>query len=118
MNPQAPQCPKQLSEAAGVEWRRVVPILEAGGVVQQVDLALLVAYCETFSQWWTATQKLATEDVVDEKGKLNPRARYCGEQLKQLRGLLDQLGFTPASRKQILTGANKGDMLEDLLRDD
>lgn len=110
---QAPTPPRELSASARDEWDRVVPLLEAGGVVQQVDRAILIAYCTTFAQWWESAKRLATEDVVLD-GKLNPRARYCSEQLKQLRGLLDQLGFTPAARKQVLQGLTV-DPLEEVL---
>lgn len=110
---QAPDPPAQLSPGALAEWRRVVPVLEAGGAVHAVDLAVLVAYCETFVLWFELRGKVDVASVVVD-GKLNPAARYSESLLKQLRGLVDQLGFTPASRKQILTGRG-GATLEELL---
>lgn len=63
-------------------------------------------------------QAQVTAENVTVEGKLNPVARYCDGLLKQLRGLLDQLGFTPAARRQILTGAPKSETLETLLEND
>lgn len=85
--------------------------------MQQCDLAIVAAYCATFSLW-AAVQSQVNSDNVAVDGKLNPVARYCDGLLKQLRGLLDQLGFTPSARRQILTGAPKAETLETLLEND
>lgn len=85
--------------------------------MQQCDLAVVAAYCATFSLWASVQQQLTGDNVAIE-GKLNPVARYCDGLLKQLRGLLDQLGFTPAARRQILTGTPKSETLEDMLKGD
>lgn len=98
-----PEPPDWLDKAARVEWDRIVPIITTGAVVHSVDLAILVAYCSTYSLWAATRQTLTAENVVTEDGKLNPAARYAESLLKQLRGLLDQCGFTPAARRQILT---------------
>ncbi len=109
-----PTPPEWLDADARAEWDRVTPLLDA--VVHQVDLAALVAYCSTYSLWASVRQSLTAESVVTDDGKLNPAARYAESLLKQLRGLLDQLGFTPASRRQILT-SDEATSLEDLLNE-
>lgn len=108
-----PDPPAWLDGEARAEWDRILPILETGAVVHSVDLAALSAYCSTYSLWSQLRRTLTAENVVVE-GKLNPAARYAESLLKQLRGLLDQLGFTPAARRQILTGDGPAD-LEDIL---
>lgn len=109
-----PTPPEWLDVDARAEWDRVTPLL--GEVVHQVDLAALVAYCSTYSLWASVRRSLTAESVVTDDGKLNPAARYAESLLKQLRGLLDQLGFTPASRRQILT-SDEAASLEDILND-
>lgn len=108
-----PDPPAWLDEAARVEWDRIVPLLETGSVIHSVDLAVIAAYCSTFSLWAELRQTLTAANVVGDDGKLNPAARYAESLLKQLRGLLDQLGFTPAARRQILT--SQAVSLEDIL---
>ncbi len=111
----APTPPDWLLGVARREWDRVLPLLCEGGVVQRVDLAILAAYCSTWALWVACASKLRAEDVVGDDGKLNPLARYTESLLKQLRGLLDQLGFTPAARRQILTGRPVAKTIEDVL---
>lgn len=111
----APQCPAWVTGEAAVEWRRVVPILEAAGTIHAVDMAILAAYCTTFVLWRTARAEVEADGVVVD-GKLHPAARFADTTLKQLRGLLDQLGFTPAARKQVLQASSSdGDLLEDAI---
>lgn len=110
-----PACPAWLDEGAREEWGRVVPLLSGAGVVQQVDLAILAAYCSTWSLWAEVSATVNAGNVV-LNGKLNPAARYSESLLKQLRGLLDQLGFTPAARRQVLQGESGEVSLEELLQ--
>lgn len=111
----APSCPGWLDLYARAEWNRIVPLLDAGGSIQECDLAIVAAYCTTFSLWSEIQKTLGAHNIVSPAGKLNPAARYCESLLKQLRGLLDQLGFTPAARKQILMGATHEDTMEEVL---
>lgn len=113
---EAPSPPNWLTGAALEEWERVVPLLVEGGAVRQVDRAVLAAYCQTYTLWCECARSLTAADVVGEDGKLNPLARFTESSLKQLRGLLDQLGFTPAARKQILTGRAPAATIEDVLK--
>lgn len=111
---QVPDCPEWLDEVARFEWARVVGHLGAAGVVQQTDLALLATYCCTWSMWRKLHDRVTQLDLSGER---KPAAYTMWlETSKQLRGLLDQLGFSPAARKQILMGQMKTETLEDLLK--
>lgn len=112
---QAPDPPQQLSQNARIEWRRVMPLLVRGGVVQRVDQAIVATYCETVVLWRRLTL-LLDEAMLDLADKKPPVYTMWLETSKQLRGLCDQLAFTPAARKQIITGAAKTDALEDALK--
>jgi P27 family predicted phage terminase small subunit len=85
--------------------------------VQQVDQAILAAYCSTYALFVSVRRKVNASNVTTG-GKLNPAARYADSLLKHLRGLLDQLGFTPAARRQILSGTPSQQTLDDLLESD
>lgn len=97
-----PLPPAWIDEDARAEWSRVLPLI--GAVVHGVDLAALTAYCSTYSLWSQLRSRLTADNITNDDGKLNPQARYAESLLKQLRGLLDQLGFTPAARRQMLAG--------------
>jgi P27 family predicted phage terminase small subunit len=115
---EAPECPAWVKGEAAAEWRRVVPMLADAGTIHRVDLAILTAYCTTFALWRQAREQVETDGLLVE-GKLHPCARFADQSLKQLRGLLDQLGFTPTARKQVLQAASgDGDLLESMLQGD
>ena len=111
----APAAPDTLSPDAVGEWDRVMPLLVAGGVVQRVDQAILAAYCETVVLWRRLT-RLVGEVEID-----GPRKPPCYvmwlETSKQLRGLCDQLAFTPAARKQVIKATTTRDPLKEALGD-
>jgi len=60
--PGAPAKPAHLKGLAGAEWKRIVPILEAQGLVTHADLAALVAYCQSYAEM------VASQAVLDEEG--------------------------------------------------
>lgn len=114
-----PTCPKWIGADAKKEWNRVAAILEPAGIVHEVDLALLTAYCVTFVRWRATQEKLDADGLVGETGKLHPLARLSDVMLKQLRGLIDQLGFSPVARRQVIeAAAGDADVFESTLGSD
>lgn len=57
----APAKPAHLKGAAGAEWKRIVPLLEAQGLVTHADLASLVAYCQAYAEMVAAQAALESE---------------------------------------------------------
>lgn len=51
--------PDDLDGYALEEWDRVTPGLEAMGVLYALDIQILAAYCDSYSQWKTARELLA-----------------------------------------------------------
>ncbi len=47
--------PRWMGRDAKAEWRRIVPELEAVGLLTRVDHALLEAYCATYGKWLEVT---------------------------------------------------------------
>ena len=47
----APDCPDWLPELASDMWARVVPELDRMGLLGQVDIGVLEAYCRTYAIW-------------------------------------------------------------------
>ena len=106
-----PPRPAHLEGVAAAMWDRVAELrhdqLDAG------DAYGLECLCQTFAAWRTATELLRTEGHV-VRGKLHPASRVADAALKQVRGLLTELGLTPSSRGKVPAGnVGEGDPLLD-----
>jgi P27 family predicted phage terminase small subunit len=55
-----PSCPRWLDNLAKIEWRRIVPELDAMGMLSLVDRAALSGYCEAYSRWRRAEIEIQT----------------------------------------------------------
>ena len=100
-----PRCPKELDRAARAEWRRVGSALEEMGVVTQVDGAVLAAYCALYSRWLQAESQIKKHGMLvrSPNGHLtqSPYLNIANRCLEKMRGFLQELGLTPASRSQV-----------------
>ncbi|MGE3913738.1 MAG: phage terminase small subunit P27 family [Chloroflexota bacterium] len=61
--------PRELSEEAKAEWRRIVPVLEEAGLLNTIDRALLIRYCCAWADW------LELQGLIQQSGKLLKGAR-------------------------------------------
>lgn len=101
----APDCPGFLDAAAKAEWKRMVPILLAAGLLTLADRAALAAYCQAFSRWKRAEEELAKQPLlvtVTEKGT-GARAEVwiAANAMKEMRAFLVEFGLSPASRTRV-----------------
>lgn len=103
-----PDIPPELDEVAAAEWRRVCPELAAIGVLTRLDRSALAAYCQSWSQWLHAIDKLkATGPVVKAPSGFpiqNPYFAIANSALKQMKAFLTEFGMTPSSRSRIHAG--------------
>jgi P27 family predicted phage terminase small subunit len=98
----APEMPDGLCEEAEAEWLRVVPELEAIGLLATVDRAVLIRYCQAWADWHDLNGKLAATGPLI-KGRRdalvrNPLWLLRRDAEETLSDLGKQLGLTPASR--------------------
>lgn len=82
----SPACPSWLTGDALDEWNRIVPALDALGVLTSVDSAVLIGHCVTLAE---------IAATVKSGGEL--KASLLG----QLRGFAADLGLTPAARAKL-----------------
>lgn len=54
-----PQPPNHLSEEALLEWHRQAPTLHASGILTEVDVPALAAYCQLYGRWVQAERALS-----------------------------------------------------------
>ena len=82
-----PAKPEFLGEVAGAEWDRVVPLLEAEGILRATDFAALLTYVLMF------------ERLLDMQQTGEP---ITGAFATSFRGAMSCLGLTPADRGRVV----------------
>jgi len=73
---------------AAAEWRRLVPLLRAAGILTKLDLNVVIALCIEWSKYVAAQQQPMTAAVGNRA-------------LRQCRALWTELGLTPSSRAKL-----------------
>lgn len=101
----APKPPADLAGEAFAEWARVVPELDAIGLLSVVDRAYLVAYCEAWASFCEAREELNTNGVLvmGRDGGLvrNPAAMVMKDSLDMMLKYGAKFGLSPADRARM-----------------
>jgi P27 family predicted phage terminase small subunit len=98
----APDRPDGLEGEAQAEWERVVPELEAIGLIATVDRSVLIRYCRSWADWCEVDRNLQATGMLI-KGRRdglvrNPLFLLRSDLENTLSDLGKQLGLTPAAR--------------------
>ena len=99
----APSMPDDLDGEAAAEWERVVPEIEAMGLLATLDRGALIRYCRGWADWCELDQRLRATGMLvrgrrDDGLVRNPLWMMRSDIEATLRELGKQLGLTPASR--------------------
>lgn len=122
--PARPYCPAWLSKYAKTEWRRVVPELDALGVLTKVDRSALAAYCEAVATFKEATEAIDKVGVLVQgrrKGDVikNPALQVQRDAARLIATFSAMFGLSPSDRVRLMgdakPGPAAGDPLETLL---
>jgi P27 family predicted phage terminase small subunit len=95
-----PAPPSALSDAARSEWLRIVPEMYELGMMTNLDVPALSAWCEAVSDFYGALVELKTSPATASK-------RYAGALRRRdaaserLRKWAAEFGFTPSARTRI-----------------
>ncbi len=117
-----PPCPRELSEVAKKEWRRIAPELSQMGLLSRIDRAALALYCDAYGRWLEAIGSLQKFGVVIKSPNgypvQSPYVAIANKSGEQVRLLLSEFGMSPSSRTRVhatppLPGENA---LETLMR--
>ena len=75
-----PRCPTWLRLEAKRIWRRLIPQIEAMGILGQCDRLVLARYCQAFAKWMEAEEFLAKNGdmyaVRDKNGSVTDFRQY------------------------------------------
>ena len=113
--------PSWLDKTAKTEWKRILPLIRELPVAD-LDMALLAMYCQTYSNYISATKELDNEMVIEtERGtKLSSYYTVQRDSVNTMNSIAPKLGLTVESRLKILspdTKKEKKDEFEDLMND-
>jgi P27 family predicted phage terminase small subunit len=103
-----PDPPRFLDQTARAEWRRIVPELEALGLLSRLDRAALAAYCVCYGRWARAERELRKVAAVMTTLRTghqqpSPWIAISNGALKLMIKYLSEFGLSPASRARLAT---------------
>jgi P27 family predicted phage terminase small subunit len=105
------EAPDYLTGYAFDEWHRIAPGLRVMGLLTELDIHILAAYCIAYSRWRETEEKLAEmreKDPVTRglliDGRINPLVKLSRNSATELLRLAGEFGFTPAARTRISLG--------------
>ena len=105
--PAAPEMPDWLEGEAAAEWERVVPQLEALGLLAQIHRAVLVTYCTAWADYVELYQDVTetgwTVPTADGGRKRNPNAASLRDAYERLRSAASEFGMTPSALVRLAT---------------
>jgi P27 family predicted phage terminase small subunit len=105
-----PRCPAWLDDEAKACWKRIVPQLQAMGVLTLIDADALTNYCDTWSRWKKAVLFIQKNGDVyvqkDESGAIKyiqqlPQVAIARNLLAVLNRYQQEFGLTPAARTRL-----------------
>jgi len=101
----APPTPSSLRGLALEEWNRIVPKLEALGLLTEIDMMPIEAYCVNYARWKDAEEKVAKMGPVVKTtaGNIiqNPFLGVSNTAQKLCYKFAVEFGFTPSSRSRL-----------------
>ena len=105
-----PACPSHLDKMARAEWRRMAKELKPLGLLTNADRAAFAIYCQMYSRWVQAEQKIAetamTYTTHDANGKpkaliQSPYVGIANRAAEICHKFLTEFGFTPSSKTRV-----------------
>jgi P27 family predicted phage terminase small subunit len=105
--------PEWLDDDAKKEWARVAPLLSRNGLLTELDIDALVAYCRCFSDWKEASAKIKQFGMVIKTPSgypmPSPYAPIAQRALMTMYRFMGEFGLTPAARTRVQRATPKID---------
>lgn len=112
-----PDAPDHLSADALAEWQRVVPLLEAMGIIADLYRAPLAVYCQAWGRYVHAERKLA--EIGDDALVSTTPSGYkqigvwlqvSNRAAEQMKTFAAEFGMTPSAINRVAGAAAQGDL--------
>lgn len=112
-----PAAPEFLGEYGRIEWDRVVPQLQARGILTETDLSVLTAYCLEMQSYYEDRNLIKSGKVekfleCENQGggtyyTVHPAVASGNKHLTAALKIATEFGLTPSSRTRISVGKAK-----------
>lgn len=105
-----PDPPQVLDEVGRAEWERAGKILEAQGLMTDMDLVALAAYCAAVADFFECERILRRDGLTclvtmtaggGQREVERPQVRIKYQALKTIRAFMTEFGMSPASRSRV-----------------
>ncbi len=107
-----PECPKWLLPEAKKEWDRLCVKLSEMGVLTEIDMAALAAYCQLYARWKEAQEHIDFEGSTfeTEKGyqQQTPWVGIANTNQKLMMQAASEFGLTPSASSRIMAASGVG----------
>ena len=112
-----PDAPDHLTADALTEWNRVVPLLEAMGIICELYRAPLAVYCQAWGRYVHAERKLAELGDAELVSTTPSGYKQIGVWLQvsnraaeQMKTFAAEFGMTPSAINRVSGAAAQGDL--------
>jgi len=96
-----PEPPPGLNDGAKKAWPRISEILINSGVLQEIDIEPLAAYCNEMGVYWEATLICQKNGYIGNDGRRNSASIVARDALKNAMQLMALFGITPVNREKL-----------------
>lgn len=114
----APKCPEWLSEEAKIEWHRLADVMEAMGILTEIDMAAFAGYCQSYARWKDAEEFISRHGAIVKTPsgywQQVPQVSIAQQYLKDMHKFAEQFGLTPASRSRIVADVQKNEYIDEM----
>lgn len=119
-----PIMPRDLEGNRRKFWQLIVPMLTEMNYLQKIDRPALVMMCDSWAHYQDLEEKMRSEKYTSKTTKGNviqhPLVSARNAVYKQLVGMMNEFGMTPAARVKMThvpaQAANQGDLFPDRKR--
>jgi P27 family predicted phage terminase small subunit len=113
-----PKPPRHLLPEAKKEWERITPELEKLGLISELDMAALAAYCQSYARWSKAEahlKKLGDTGLIDTTPsgykQMSTWLQISNRSAEQMHKFMGEFGLTPSTRTRV-TPSPQPDLFE------
>lgn len=103
--PKPPKAPRYLCKVGKKEWRRISKELHKMGLLTNIDLVSLGAYCSCFARWLDAMEQISKHGVLIKAQSgfpmQSPYLQISNKAMIEMRKWLVEFGMTPSSRSRV-----------------
>lgn len=103
-----PKAPAHLLPAAKEEWNRISVHLEKLGLITELDMAALAAYCQAYARWSNAEakiKKLGEDSLIEVTPsgykQISVLLQISNRAAEQMHKFMGEFGMSPSTRTRV-----------------